>query len=104
MAVEVFISFSHKDRKFHDELATHLSNLRNLGVINDWYDGDIPPGTEWKPQIMGHLQTAQTSWHRSSVMVSSYKRLLRGIMPIKRACCRSFCALLIGKEHHLKNC
>ncbi len=59
MAFDVFISYSHKDRKFRDELATHLSNLRNQGVISDWYDGDIPPGTEWKPQIMGHLQTAQ---------------------------------------------
>src|SRR5437764_6925547 len=59
MAVEVFISYAHKDRKFRDVLAIHLSNLRNLGVISDWYDGDIPPGTEWKPQIMGHLQTAQ---------------------------------------------
>src|SRR6266699_4760328 len=52
MAVEVFISYSHKDRKFRDELATHLSNLRNLGVISDWFDGDIPPGTEWKTQII----------------------------------------------------
>jgi hypothetical protein len=59
MDFEVFISYSHKDRKFRDELATHLSNLRNQGVISDWYDGDIPPGTEWKPQIMHHLQTAQ---------------------------------------------
>ena len=59
MAFEVFISYSHKDRKFRDELATHLSNLRNQGVISDWFDGDIPPGTEWKPQIMNHLQTAQ---------------------------------------------
>jgi hypothetical protein len=59
MAVEVFISYAHKDRKLRDELATHLSNLRNQGVISDWFDGDIPPGTEWKPQIMDRLKTAQ---------------------------------------------
>jgi len=59
MTFDVFISYAHKDRKLRDELATHLGNLRNQGVISDWYDGDIPPGTEWKPQIMGHLQTAQ---------------------------------------------
>ena len=58
MAVEVFISYAHKDRKFRDGLATHLSNLRNQGVISDWYDGDIPPGTEWEPQIMNHLLSA----------------------------------------------
>src|SRR5437667_4034549 len=59
MAFEVFISYSHKDRKFRDELATHLSNLRNLAVIREWDDGDMPPGTEWKTQIMHRLQTAQ---------------------------------------------
>ena len=59
MAVEVFISYSHKDRRFRDRLATHLSNLRNQEIISDWYDGDIPPGTEWEPQITNHLQTAQ---------------------------------------------
>src|SRR6266516_2500322 len=46
MAFEVFISYSHKDRKYRDELATHLSNLRNQRVISDWYDGDIHPETE----------------------------------------------------------
>jgi len=59
MAFDVFISYAHKDRKLRDELATHLSNLRNQGVISDWFDGDIPPGTEWKPQIMDRLQSAQ---------------------------------------------
>ena len=59
MAFDVFISYAHEDRKFRDELAKHLSNLRNQGVISDWYDGDILPGTEWEPRIMDHLQTAQ---------------------------------------------
>ena len=59
MTFEIFISYSHKDKKFRDKLANHLSNLRRLGVISDWYDGDIIPGSEWKPQILRHLRTAQ---------------------------------------------
>ncbi len=55
MTINVFISYAHKDRALRDELATHLSNLRTLGVINDWYDGDIVPGTEWESQILQHL-------------------------------------------------
>jgi hypothetical protein len=55
MLVNVFISYAHKDRALRDELATHLSNLRDLGVISDWYDGDIVPGTEWEQQILDHL-------------------------------------------------
>lgn len=59
MSFEVFISYSHKDKELRDELAKHLSNLRNQGLISDWYDGDIIPGTEWKKQIIEHLNTAQ---------------------------------------------
>ncbi len=59
MAFEVFISYSHKDRERRDKLATHLSNLVNQGVITNWFDGDIAPGTEWEKQILHHLESAQ---------------------------------------------
>lgn len=59
MPFEAFISYAHKDRTLRDELATHLSNLRNQGIVSDWFDGDISPGTEWEPQIMTRLNTAQ---------------------------------------------
>ncbi len=61
MPFEAFISYSHndKDKALRDELATHLSNLRSQGLLSDWYDGDIIPGTEWEKKIMGHLNTAK---------------------------------------------
>ncbi len=59
MAFDIFISYSHKDKKFREELETHLSNLRRQNIINDWHDGDILPGSEWEPQIQEHLNTAQ---------------------------------------------
>src|SRR5258708_39600109 len=59
MAFEVFISYSHKDQAFREELDKHLSNLKRQQLISAWYDGDIMPGTEWRPQIMHHLQTDQ---------------------------------------------
>src|SRR6266702_4118632 len=59
MPFDVFISYVHKDRKLRDELAVHLSNLRNQHVISDWYDGDLIPGTEWEPDILAHLRTAR---------------------------------------------
>jgi TIR domain/CHAT domain len=57
--VEVFISYSHKDKLLRDRLAVQLSNLRRQGVIRDWFDGDIIPGTEWRKQIQQHLESAQ---------------------------------------------
>src|SRR5258707_782672 len=59
MSFEVFISYSHKDKKQRDKLATHLSNLKNQKVITDWFDGDIVPGSEWQQQILDHLNSAQ---------------------------------------------
>ena len=59
MPFEVFISYSHRDREFRDELDKHLANLRRQQVISSWYDGDIAPGSEWQPQIMENLTTAQ---------------------------------------------
>ena len=57
--VEVFISYSHKDKLLRDQMAIQLSNLRRQEVIRDWFDGDIIPGTEWRKQIQQHLESAQ---------------------------------------------
>ncbi len=59
MAIEIFISYSHKDRALRDELEIHLSTLKRQDIISSWYDGDISPGAEWEPQIMERLTSAQ---------------------------------------------
>jgi hypothetical protein len=59
VAFTVFLSYSHKDKAFLAELRSHLVNLRKQGLISDWYDGDIVPGTEWRPLIMRHVNTDQ---------------------------------------------
>jgi hypothetical protein len=59
MPISVFISYAHHDRELRKELEKHLSNLRRQDVITSWYDGDISPGSEWKSQIIEHLNTDQ---------------------------------------------
>ena len=59
MTIEVFISYSHKDQTFRAELEIHLSNLKRQNIITSWYDGNIAPGAELKPQIRDHLKSAQ---------------------------------------------
>jgi len=59
MAYKVFISYSHQDQTLRQKLDNHLSNLKQQNIITSWYDGDITAGTEWRSQIMQHLNNAQ---------------------------------------------
>jgi hypothetical protein len=58
-ALEVFFSYSHQDQDLRDQLETHLSLLKNQGIISSWHDRKIIAGTEWAREIDAHLNTAQ---------------------------------------------
>jgi small GTP-binding protein len=47
MPLKVFISYSHKDEEFKDELVTMLAGLQRRGVIDAWQDRRIEPGAGW---------------------------------------------------------
>lgn len=57
--IEVFFSYSHNDEELRDELSKHLSILKRNGVINEWHDRRIPPGTEWKKELDDRINQAQ---------------------------------------------
>ena len=59
MAYSVFISYAHEDQQYLASLLKHLNALIRQNIISRWYDGDILPGTEWRNQIMHHVQTDQ---------------------------------------------
>ena len=59
MAYSVFISYAHEDQQYLAGLLKHLNALIRQNIISKWYDGDILPGTEWRNQIMQHVQTDQ---------------------------------------------
>lgn len=48
---KVFISYSHKDEEFKEELLTMLAGLRRQGVIDAWQDRQIEAGDEWNKSI-----------------------------------------------------
>lgn len=56
--LSVFISYSHRDEEFKDELIVHLSNLKRQGKIRAWQDRDIEAGTEWNAEIQQQLESA----------------------------------------------
>jgi len=50
-ALKAFISYSHKDEEFKDELVTMLAGLQRRGVIDAWQDRRIEAGDEWYKSI-----------------------------------------------------
>src|SRR5260370_14011943 len=57
--VTIFYSYAHEDEKLRQQLETHLSGLRRQGLVSEWHDRQIVPGTEWAYAINEHLNTAQ---------------------------------------------
>ncbi|WP_414568325.1 TIR domain-containing protein [Nostoc sp. CCY 9925] len=57
--INVFISYSNKDKDLLDEFIKHLAILERQGKITAWYDSLIKAGEEWKTQIEEQLESAQ---------------------------------------------
>jgi hypothetical protein len=57
-ALSVFISYSHKDESFKDDLVKHLSPLKRLGLVEEWNDRKITAGAEWDKVISENLESA----------------------------------------------
>jgi CheY-like chemotaxis protein len=57
--LKVFISYSHKDEAFKDELVIMLSSLQRRGVIDAWQDRRIEPGLEWFQSIQEAMNECQ---------------------------------------------
>ncbi len=54
----VFYRYAHVDSRHRLSLKKHLSPLRRLKLITDWYDHDIDPGDEWAEEISQKLNEA----------------------------------------------
>jgi len=55
MRDQVFISYSHKDEQFLNELQTQLKPLVRTGSITVWSDKDIQPGSKFFDEIKDAL-------------------------------------------------
>src|SRR6266404_1005303 len=57
--VNVFISYSHQDRQYFEELRRVLKPLESEGLITQFYDGQIVPGTNWSSKLDVELGRAK---------------------------------------------
>ena len=56
--MKVFISYSHKDENFKDELLTHLKGLKLTTDIAMWDDRNIVAGEKWDEAISENLRAS----------------------------------------------
>ena len=56
--LSLFISYSHKDELFRDELRGALTAYERKGEIVAWDDTRIEAGQRWEPEILDNLKRA----------------------------------------------
>jgi len=56
--VRLFVSYSHRDEEFREELANHLKIFERMELIEQWHDRRIVPGDAWRGEIDIHLTNA----------------------------------------------
>lgn len=56
--IQIFVSYSHKDKKEKEELQPYLKNLEKLFNVGVWHDGLIPAGGSIEPIILDALATS----------------------------------------------
>src|SRR6266487_4298090 len=58
---KVFISYSHEDKKYLDELQVHLGPLARNGRLEYWNDTMIKPGSQWRKEIREAINSAKVA-------------------------------------------
>jgi internalin A len=57
-SLKLFLSYSHKDEKFIEELRKDLKLMERNGLIQQWYDRQLSAGEKWEPRILQELESA----------------------------------------------
>jgi internalin A len=56
--LKLFLSYSHRDHKYRDNFAVTLAILKNEGLLDVWWDGELRAGQDWEKIIWDELSNA----------------------------------------------
>lgn len=76
MRDRIFISYSHRDKRYKERLETHLKSYNIDDKIDYWSDSDIAPGDKWEETIKNAINETAIAILLLSAdfMASSYIR------------------------------
>ena len=57
----LFVSYSHRDRRWRDRLAVHLKPLERAGVFKRWDDTELEAGDVWADHIEQAIASARVA-------------------------------------------
>src|SRR2546421_12070573 len=58
---KVFISYSHKDAKYLEQLLEHLAYEERNNLIDAWSDKKIAPGSQWREEIKRAIESTKVA-------------------------------------------
>ncbi|MBA2679802.1 MAG: toll/interleukin-1 receptor domain-containing protein [Ktedonobacteraceae bacterium] len=95
--LNVFYAYADKDQVWQEHLSTHLANMRQQELIDEWHEEKISAGTDREQAIKQHLAEADlillllspdflaSPFYSSSMLAAALERHQRGkvcIIPI----------------------
>lgn len=56
LPLRAFISYSHRDEDYKNELDLHLATMKRQGLLKVWQDRKILPGSDWDDEIRQQME------------------------------------------------
>src|SRR5262245_5353549 len=58
---KIFVSYSHRDRRWKDRILRHLDVIKGESGFDTWEDGQIAAGSDWLEEIKSAIDECEVA-------------------------------------------